>query len=859
MEIDTTQLYLQLKSLGYSEGEAVFYRQFPPKGSKGYPSKTKIVFPKLMEEQNPGKGLYFVVNGQGQTDKEILTCRTFFAEWDDRPIEEQEELWKEKGFLEPTFQVKTRKSIHCYWVLTEPMAVDEWKILQANLLNFLDADRSLKNPSRVLRVAGGWHVKPGEAPIKCQILNPTDRKYSQAEIEGALAPKIPTAPAPKIKTAITAIVPPIPLINCLPLRDRELVTNGAGEGSRNQTGYGLAKDLIATEKYLQAEGVSFADSAFTLFIDYCHHCDSTDWGLREWERVWQSAEKDAPASPPLDPDKIDNCLRKWAKDNGAKLPVKPVLTSQPLAIPQPETARVYGGTKALNAGELARFVEENIADRLSFDELRTEILLDNQKIILGNDLKFWFLKQFGELAQKDDIYDCFTYYARHNSFNPLEKYLKSLDCEPVAIANLAERYFGRPEPIFNRMVEMWLISCVARGLTSLDDPAQNGTQVDHTLILQSGQGKYKSTWFKTLGGKWFSDSVKDIESKDSLMIVHSNWIIELSELDRITSKKQAGAIKHWLTQRTDSFRKPYAREIEPNLARRCVFCGTVNPKTFLVDDENRRFWIVPVDDSIPAIDIPLLEKERDGIWLSAYQAYKSGAVWWPTEEEKQEISELSQEFREVDAWAGEVEEWLLNKTMVSSFDVLTDCLGFQSSAIKRADDMRVGRILDSLGWNKSQRKEMTDPLTGKKVYRRVRLAPTNFKNTNKGWLVGHSQAGQGVTSDQPKNEVGQVGHHRPTNQPPQPTLDTLQNHTGQGINQPTDPGHQLSNRGTEKNGNLTDDQKLVADRINSLKAELGWDKETLRKVCHDKYGKSAFVELTPAEMLDLVIYMESWN
>ncbi|AIE73855.1 hypothetical protein D082_13270 [Synechocystis sp. PCC 6714] len=29
--------------------------------------------------------------------------------------------------------------------------------------------------------------------------------------------------------------------------------------------------------------------------------------------------------------------------------------------------------------------------------------------------------------------------------------------------------------------------------------------------------------------------------------------------------------------------------------------------------------------------------------------------------------------------------------------------------------------------------------------------------------------------------------------------------------------------------------------------------------CLDKYGKSTFVELTEAEMLDLVNYMESWN
>ncbi|QHU99991.1 DUF5906 domain-containing protein [Synechocystis sp. CACIAM 05] len=187
MQIDTTQHYLQLKALGYNDGDTIYYREFPPKGGKGSAVKKQRTLPNILQEQNANKGLYFVVNGGGQTDKEISTCRAFFAEWDDRSLEEQEELWENKGFLEPTFQVRTRKSIHCYWVLSEPISVEDWKILQSNLLNLLDADRTLKNPSRILRVAGGWHIKPGEEPVKCELINPTDHRYSQAEIEQALA------------------------------------------------------------------------------------------------------------------------------------------------------------------------------------------------------------------------------------------------------------------------------------------------------------------------------------------------------------------------------------------------------------------------------------------------------------------------------------------------------------------------------------------------------------------------------------------------------------------------------------------------------------------------------------------------
>lgn len=188
MEINQAQHLKQLQLLGYKDGETVFYRLIPGKGFGNQNSSNKSkIFPQLPKSHGETLGCYFVVNGGGQKDADIEKCRAFFAEWDDRSLEDQERLWEEKGFLEPTFQVRTRKSIHCYWVLAESIPAEDWKVLQANLLNHLDADRTLKNPSRVLRVAGGWHVKQGEEPIQCELINLTEKKYTHGEIEMALA------------------------------------------------------------------------------------------------------------------------------------------------------------------------------------------------------------------------------------------------------------------------------------------------------------------------------------------------------------------------------------------------------------------------------------------------------------------------------------------------------------------------------------------------------------------------------------------------------------------------------------------------------------------------------------------------
>jgi hypothetical protein len=425
--------------------------------------------------------------------------------------------------------------------------------------------------------------------------------------------------------------------------------------------------------------------------------------------------------------------------------------------------------------------------------LQCEVIFEGQSLEFGHDLKFWFFDNFGESAPKEDIYSCLLYKSKQNTFNPVQRYLEQVYEKPerVSIKDIATRYFGTTDPIYDRMVEMWLISAVARVYSP-------GAQVDHTLILQSGQGKYKSTFFSTLGGEFFSDSVKDIENKDSLLTLHSSWIVELAEINRITSKKQAAIVKHFLTQREDTFRKPYAKEVQRN-PRRSVFCGTVNPSRFLVDDENRRFWIIPIADHVSAIDIPQLEKERDGIWASAVDALLGGMPWYPTKEEKQAIAELSKDFMDVDVWADSVAEFIAHRNYVSVYEILLDLLQIEPSNMDRRSEMRVAKILDNLGWTKQIRKTVMGKV------RRVRVNPTNTNEDLNSTLHNHNtnplliQVGK-VGNDGKTADLTGIEVYQPTDQPPdkvgivqgridQPTLVEVgsnETQTQQGFYQPTD-------------------------------------------------------------------------
>jgi hypothetical protein len=155
-----------LAALGKPKGSVRlrgFYAKTDPrkeedKGAKGEPTKA------LVEQWVADRrGVYVVVNNGGDKDVDITECLALFVEWDDRPKDWQRTAWQELELPEPTVQVDTGgKSIHSYWVLAEPIAPERWRDLQSRLLAYADADRTLKNPSRVMRLPGTPHPETGE-------------------------------------------------------------------------------------------------------------------------------------------------------------------------------------------------------------------------------------------------------------------------------------------------------------------------------------------------------------------------------------------------------------------------------------------------------------------------------------------------------------------------------------------------------------------------------------------------------------------------------------------------------------------------------------------------------------------------
>ena len=343
-ETDQLQARRQLEYLGYKPGASIYLRFFYPSGDprkdddKGR-KLDRLSWKQVQHYQQDGRGVYVVVNGAGggHEDKDIKQCSAIFCEWDDRPLEEQLLHWETVGFLEPTFTIYSGgKSAHPYWVFDQPITVEQWRELQRLLIEVMGADPSNKNPSRVFRLAGGWHIQPGREPVQSEILQDSGRKYSYAAVRQELlrlhsaqltaddvqqklklgaqqragadsANSVPQYQRYEdIQVPVSAA---IPLYCCLSKESRTLIDSGVSQGGRNSNGAKLARDLIGTANHLQTIGQRFDDQPRQLLDDYASRC-TPPLPEQEVEAIWKSAQKDNP-SPSCQPEGVEACIKGW--------------------------------------------------------------------------------------------------------------------------------------------------------------------------------------------------------------------------------------------------------------------------------------------------------------------------------------------------------------------------------------------------------------------------------------------------------------------------------------------------------------------------------------------------------------------
>lgn len=227
--------------------------------------------------------------------------------------------------------------------------------------------------------------------------------------------------------------------------------------------------------------------------------------------------------------------------------------------------------------------------------------------------------------------------------NTLQDELRSFVWDGVPrVAGFLSQYAGVEDSEYTRLVSTKvLVQAIARAMNA-------GCKAELMLILEGAQNKGKSALCRALAGEqWFTDQVRDIDSKDAIQIMEGKWIVELAEMSP-ARQADANKLKAFISTQSDRYRPPYG-ELPVDRPRQSVLIGTHNPDGtgYLKDPTGaRRFLPVVCGD----IDIEGVRRDRAQIWAEAIQMYESGVTWWLSDEEMPVVRAQQAERTERDPW-----------------------------------------------------------------------------------------------------------------------------------------------------------------------------------------------------------------
>ncbi|MFW5588955.1 MAG: VapE domain-containing protein, partial [Bacteroidales bacterium] len=203
-----------------------------------------------------------------------------------------------------------------------------------------------------------------------------------------------------------------------------------------------------------------------------------------------------------------------------------------------------------------------------------------------------YLEQTYQLRlTQNKVFELLKTTASERSYNPVQEFIRKemWDGMPRIETAIIDYLGAEDTPLVREQTKLWFVAAVARAF-------EPGCKFDNVLTLPGPQGIGKSTFFKTIGDRWFNDSFSFASGdKEKVETITNGWIIEISELNGMKRANDAEAAKAFLSRRSDSMRPAYGRKVVEFL-RHNVFAATTNETNFLQGDNgNRRWWIITVN------------------------------------------------------------------------------------------------------------------------------------------------------------------------------------------------------------------------------------------------------------------------
>ena len=294
-------------------------------------------------------------------------------------------------------------------------------------------------------------------------------------------------------------------------------------------------------------------------------------------------------------------------------------------------------------------------------------------------------------------FDAVRLLALENGYDPVREYLDGLSWDGVPRLDAwLSTYLGAEDTPLNRAIgRTTLVGAVRR-------VRRPGSKFDTMLVLESPQGKGKSTALHILAGgdDNFSDQYDfRLPYKDMQEILTGKWIVEAPEMNGL-GRADVQKAKQDLSRTHDRARPAFGRTVE-DVPRRCIMIGTTNDSEYLRDQTgNRRF--LPV--AIGTVDLDTLRADRDQLWAEAAAAEAEAGPLitippelWGAAAERQASRVV------VDPWQDILEEGLEKyakvkdgQLRIQSADIFP--LILQRNGIRVADPKRIADAMRRLGW-----------------------------------------------------------------------------------------------------------------------------------------------------------------
>ena len=302
--------------------------------------------------------------------------------------------------------------------------MEKWKELQTDLINHLEADKANKNPSRVFRLAGYYHVKKGSEPVMCELINVTDNRYSYDDLRVIIPteknlqnklndggrmnnstntnPKKETAPNYKswddfLNNSTFPYSVELDLIELLPKGHQDNINRGVTEGNRDNIGIALARELKAIVSFLNCNNQSYTGSIDDVLTTYARNCNPS-LSSRDVER-WLKSSNNYNDNTCLDEAQIKSkfCSKIWKEKKVKKAKTESKTTT---AKTESKEKKGFGDNFRMLSNELRGRLVLIISKQL--DEPSTKLLVNdliNESLWSPNEV--W--KIYYDLQEKENF------------------------------------------------------------------------------------------------------------------------------------------------------------------------------------------------------------------------------------------------------------------------------------------------------------------------------------------------------------------------------------------------------------------------------------------------------------------------